>query len=267
MSYESTWGTLTNHISQINPNEVSLNNLINQLNYWDQSSPPYTFKSNEFIETNSIKIIYETNIRTVNIKEASFLKRQSVISSISSQIDNSTEVIIELGSGFGRNILTLYEEFHSKYPNIKYIAGEYTLAGQNVCDIIIEKYNLPIISLYFNYYDWKILYDFIIKNEYKNICFLTNHSIEQIPQLNLQLFKDLLKLDNIKFTHIEPVGFQMEKGNPQYSGSPTYNQNLVEVLMNLKKENLIEIINYKPDWFCGDGGFNNVGSLIQWEKI
>jgi hypothetical protein len=264
MSYESNWGSL---ISQISSEELSLKDLITKLNYWDQFNPAYQFKSNEFIEKNTVNIIYDNNIKTVTIKEAASLKRQSVMSTIGSQIDDSVDAVIELGSGFGRNIFMLYEEFSSKYPNVTYIAGEYTAGGQDVCSAIVKKYDLPIISLHFNYYDWSSLYSFIIEKNYKNICFYTSYSVEQIPYLDKQLFLDLLKINNIKFTHIEPVGFQMENGNPQYSGNPNYNQNLIQILTDLENENLIKIDTYKPDWFCGDGGFHNVGSLIQWRKI
>jgi hypothetical protein len=261
MSYENFWSQLEKYVESF---DKDLPTLLHDICGWDTLLPAYQFKNNTHYQI-PINVVNEGITKTVSGLKALELKNNSIINSLTAQINSETEVFIDLGGGFGRNTYVSYLHFHDIYPNLKFIMGEYTLAGQQVCSKIIKKYNLPIESIRFDFNNWENLISLIKERKYNNICFLTNHSIEQVRYLNENFFKDLINIKSISlsFTHIEPVGFQMENGK---EGDRRYNQNLIQLLHELKKENQIEITTENPDWYCFDGGLHNTASLIQWIK-
>jgi hypothetical protein len=264
--YELYWEQILNFINN-NPN-ISLPNLWKALNYWDLGPSPETFRTNEEAKKIFLPIVENGKENYISLYDATTVKKNYLSTKLLSQINNSTDLIIEIGGGWGRNIFALYMNLSKNYPNINFIMGEVSGSGQGVCSIIIKNYNLPIISTYFNYYDWKNTINIIRYKNFKNVCVFSNHSIEQIPHLEYQMFEDFLSLDveSLKFTHIEPVGFQLKGGNSKYTGKQVYNQNLIPILFNLKNKNKIKITESLPDYFS-IGGWMNCGSLIQWEKI
>jgi hypothetical protein len=264
--YESYWNQLINFID--NNSDFSLEQSWDSLNYWDLGPSPERFKTDKEINSIFVSVIEEGNEKNLSLHDATYLKKNFLTKTLLSQINSSTDLIVEIGGGWGRNIFSLYMNLSKDYPNIDFIMGEVSTSGQNVCSSIIKNYNLPIISTYFNYYDWENIINIIQQKKYKNICVFSNHSIEQIPYLEYKMFNDFLNLDvdSLKFTHIEPVGFQIEGGNPQYTGASLYNQNLGSILLDLNEQNKIKLTNINPDYFA-IGGWKNCGSLIQWERI
>tara|TARA_R110000796_G_scaffold146087_1_gene262779 strand:- start:4896 stop:5720 length:825 start_codon:yes stop_codon:yes gene_type:complete len=262
--YESYWSQLTSFIND-NTN-LSLEELWYNLNYWDLSPSPERFYSYEEAQNLFLSVIKNGIETGLSLYKATNEKKNIITDIIESQINPSTDVIIEIGGGWGRNIFALY--MNQKYPHVDFIVGEVSTSGQEVCSLISKNYNTPIISTYFNYYDWENLINLIKVKNYKNICIFSNHSIEQIPYLEEKMFDDFLNLnvESLKFTHIEPVGFQLEGGNSTYTGNSMYNQNLFPILLKLKNTNKITITKILPDYFS-IGGWMNCGSLIQWEKI
>lgn len=265
-NYELYWGQILNFIDN-NP-YISLLNLWKALNYWDLGPSPEAFRTNEEAKNIFISIIENGKEKYISLYDATTLKKNYLSTKLISQINNSTDLIIEIGGGWGRNIFASYINFYKIYPDINFIMGEVSTSGQSVCSLIIKNYNLPITATYFNYYDWKNVINIIRYKRYKNVCVFSNHSIEQIPHLEYKMSEDFLSLDleSLKFTHIEPVGFQLKGGSSTYTGKECYNQNLIPILLQLKNNNKIKITESSPDYFS-IGGWENCGSLIQWEKI
>ncbi len=234
------------------------------LNFWDLLSPEQ-FRTKDQAKNIYLPIFKDNIYKSVSLYDASLEKKSFIYDTISNQIDDNTEVIIELGAGWGRNLFALY--MNKNIKNIDLIMSEVTNSGREICSVISKHYNIPIVNTYFNYYDWHDLIKLIKNKKYKNICVYTSHSIEQITLLDKQLFYDFLNIDDIislKFTHIEPVGFQIH-GNKQFTGKAEYNQNLNTILSDLSNNNKIKITYVNPDCFS-IGSMNTCSSVIQWEK-
>lgn len=188
-------------------------------------------------------------------------------SALNPYIAPNTDCIIELGSGWGRNILNLSN--NSDYKNIDFIAGELSTSGQNVTKLFTSVFNLNVKSVDFNWYNPNSITDLIKDTSYKNVVVYSYYSIEQIKHIDRVVFDNLLKLDiDVKFIHIEPVAFQYQ-GNPSpWSSESHYNVNLKSCLESLETDNLINIDNIEPLYFqphTTPAGQN--GTLIQWKKI
>lgn len=177
-------------------------------------------------------------------------------------------VLVDLGSGWGR-ISTLLKY---KFPQLSVISAEISKAGRLCTEHISDQFGLGISPIEFNYLDWSVLFDHLKKRHAKNLVFFSNHSAEQVPYLNIQMFEDFLRLDGkIKFIHIEPVGWQMS-GDAEvvkYSQAPErglgerggYNKNLLLIIQELRRRGLVEIDRMIPNYLAFET-IRNSGSLI-----
>jgi len=218
-----------------------------------------------------IPIIHNNKIITANNYEDCknyFEKSRSY--SLNQENIEKYDAIIELGSGWGRNIFYYINKFN--LTNKKIISGEYTNEGVEAQLFIKNKFfknhNLEIFSFDFNNSE-----NFFekIKEKYNNVLVLTFWSIEQVTNINPNFFENLFKIgENISCTHIEPIGWQIstesiikenKTGFRHY-----YNKNLYNELQNLEIQNKIKINNIIVNYF----NFKNkesCGSLIEWTKL
>jgi hypothetical protein len=167
-------------------------------------------------------------------------------------IDPDTRVIIELGSGYSRNLFRIW--LNGGLRDARYIGMEYTSAGRE-CGAFLATLETAIRyeSLEFDYYKPSLP---TIGSE-KTFVF-TCYSIEQITHLDQRIFDALLALPGLyKVMHIEPVGWQ--KG-PRLMPFPVeamlwlstrvsayrtgYNTNLVKVLQSLERAG--RIVQFEP---------------------
>lgn len=176
---------------------------------------------------------------------------------------NDFETFIELGSGWGRNILKLQKFF----PKFKYVACELSKAGRDVTKLFSKKYALNIDVKSFNYKKWKSLKFFRSK---KTIVF-TSYSIEQVSKLDKGFFYYLLAtFDELVVYHIEPVLFQIEGRKFPFDEyyNKHYNHNLFSILKELQNENKIKIIKSVKSNFCfGTNITSKESAIIIWKKI
>lgn len=193
-------------------------------------------------------------------------KNEYLISALNPYITSDTDCIIELGSGWGRNILNLSNS--NNYKNIDFIAGELSTSGQNVTKLFTSKFDLNVKSVDFNWHDVNSISELLKNTSYTNVVIYSYHSIEQIPYLNSDIFKNALNLDiDIKFVHIEPVGFQYNGKSCPWPSNLHYNRNLKNCLDELQESNLIELDNINIGYFQShttESGRN--ATLIQWRK-
>ena len=189
-------------------------------------------------------------------------KKMSVLCDvIKNNITDNTDLIVDLGSGWGRNSVYLSNLFHKK---VDFLACELSDSGRQCTDLIANKYDLPIETIPFNYYDNSNLLEVLKNRQISDILFFSNHSIEQISEIDISFFKSIISLPikTINFVHLEPVGWQIE--NMPKNTNPLYNDNLISVLKKLEEENLITITRMQPNYF----GLKhiNTGALIEWKK-
>ena len=180
---------------------------------------------------------------------------------------NNYDLIIELGSGWGRNIFYYINKYNLE--NTKIISGEYTEEGCEAQKYIKNNfYKTNNLDIY--YFDYNNSNDFFmnIEKKYNNILVLTFWSIEQITYLNDNFFNNLLNMGgNIKCIHIEPIGWQISENSlmkENTSGYRSYyNKNLYPILKELKEKNKINIDRIILDYHnLGDKG--SCGTFIEW---
>ena len=126
--------------------------------------------------------------------------------SIQNLCDQHTDIVLELGSGTGKNLAFAYSGLKQRFPSIRYIAAEWSNAGRE-CSNLLKKLDpsFPLDVHEYNYHEPD--YSFIPKDS--NVVLFTSHSIEQIPEIKPAVFEGLFeRTKNVKFVLFEPVGWQ-----------------------------------------------------------
>jgi tRNA G46 methylase TrmB len=178
-----------------------------------------------------------------------------------SNVLSGNEIIIELGSGYGRNLNLL----NGKFPNCTYIGGDFSNNAIEISDRINHcKDNISVE--HFNYYNnhWAIL-----DNEFdKEVVLFTRHSIEQLPEANKVIHRLVEQLPkNIReILHFEPIYTMNDPASllgllrRGYTRINDYNRDLYRAL---HKNIGVEIVESHYDVF----GSNvlNPTSLVRWK--
>ena len=178
----------------------------------------------------------------------------------------TTDLIVDLGSGWGRHSISLSQN----NPGFNIAAGELSEAGQSISKHFISKYDLNIESFCFNWQEHNSLINLLSRGNYKDVILFSVNTIEQIPFINIDLFIDLLNLpiERINMIHIEPINFQYENKPFPYITESHYNKNLKSVLDSLEKSKKIKVNKTFPLYWGHStslAGKNNI--LIEWEKV
>ena len=240
---------------EIKKGETNITRLLNKINIKNRN------KNSDKI----IKIILNNQNVKIPVEFAISGNQSYICQKILSCCTKNTTAIIELGSGYGRNLFWTW--LYGGPQKIKYFGLEYTKSGREASDIIasLEK-NINFISKEFNYYDPNFSF---LKDIGGHIVFFTVHSIEQIPLLDKRVFTELLSLGkNFTCIHFEPIGWQIthkktKKGSTkEYANLHDYNTNLYNEILKLKKEKLISINEVLPNFLCINP--KNGTSVISW---
>ena len=217
-----------------------------------------------------VQMLFKNRVQMVSPMLASRFMRDELLSLVGHH-SKDCDVIIDLGSGWGR-YSTLFAD---RFKGHKVYAGEISEGGRNVTKFINEQYNLGICSFQFDYQNWDGLNKILKKLADKRILIFSNHSIEQVTYLNKQLFYDILKsVKDVKFLHIEPVGWQVDQSKsillqstpPSDKLGPVggYNKNFWIILkaseIGGKISSLAATINY-----IANDNLNNAGTKIVYE--
>ncbi len=118
------------------------------------------------------------------------------------------DCIVELGSGFGKNLFNLYSEICDRNIQIPLHACELTAGGRQVTEQLrgIDS-KIPLSIHAFDYYKP----DFSFLDAGVRALFFTVHSIEQIPNLGQAVFEQMLnRTSDCNCFHFEPVGWQTD---------------------------------------------------------
>lgn len=182
------------------------------------------------------------------------------------------ESIVELGSGFGRNIYYYASKLLDK--NYNFYMGEYTQGGISAANLIKDKFfkNKKIKINHFDYNNSDTFFEQLkMEKKHNSILFSTFWSIEQITVLKKEVIENMLSLsNNISCIHIEPIGWQISEKSIMKEDKTDfrkyYNKNLYSILKELENENKIKIDEIKLDFF-NFGDPESCGTLIKWTKI
>jgi hypothetical protein len=180
-----------------------------------------------------------------------------------------TSLIVEIGSGWGQNLLDLY--LGGGPRRATYFALEPSQSGRTCFSLLASLE--PALTARSAAYDYsQPCYEDVPRGHAHALIF-TSHSIEPEPELNREVLTELFPLaSELTVVHFEPVGWQIraERGleaarvgaTKEYSEAKKYNRNLWELLVDLEKLGRIDLLTADPDIFCHKRF--NVSSLIIW---
>jgi len=213
----------------------------------------------------------------------------TLVTNVTSRITEGTDLLVELGSGWGKNLFLIY--LKGLFKQLQYVACEPTRSGRRATEILgkLEK-DMSVITRHFDFYDPDM--SFIEGNP--DVLFFTNHSIEQCIHFNHQVFDMMLeKSGQCTCVHMEPIGWQRHPQSEEikkmitenkipkempvkisneellensmaWAGLFKYNTNLLNVIQQYQRAGIIDVEAIQYDVF----GINpfNPGSLIIWHK-
>lgn len=249
--YEAYWGKLHNFLKTNYYGE--LKEEWEELNFFEQKDA-----FNHYLSM----II---NGNTLNIKDGNEyleVKSNYISEKINSLVTEDTDCVIELGSGWGRNVISN----HILNPDWNMMGGELTDEGVSALNHFINKHELSNIeSTYFNWCDVEDFCNFVKDRNYKEIIIYSIHSIEQVSYLEVEQFEKLLNLPfKIKFFHVEPCSWQWDGNRHTHE----WNENFKTILDTLEEKGKIKNVNVELDGcklnIKGSGGD---GVSLTYEKV
>jgi hypothetical protein len=191
---------------------------------------------------------------------------------LSRHVDEDTVNIVELGSGFGKNLFRLW--LGGGPPRAKYLGFELTANGRRCASYLASlEPGIHFESRAFDYRAPKI--DGFDRNA-KTFVF-TSYSIEQVPTLGTAVFEKLLAMPGLaKVVHVEPVGWQRSRTSivdevelelqgeiERFARTSKFNTDLLGVLEGLRAAKRIEIEAIKYDFLSGTP--NLPATVIVWK--
>lgn len=213
------------------------------------------------------------------------------VANVVSRIAEDTDVLVELGSGWGRNLFLTY--LQNPFDHVRYVACEPTESGRQATEILGSLDNDICVTAHYFDFDEP---DLSFLTGKPNVLFFTNHSIEQCVHFDCRVF-DMMMETSSKCTcvHMEPVGWQ---NDPQagmvkriiekdripavssfkmtfsdkhlaenamvWASKFKYNTDLLNTIDHYQKSGIIDVDTFYLDFF-GDNPLNP-STLIVWHK-
>jgi hypothetical protein len=174
-----------------------------------------------------------------------------------------TRAIIELGSGWGANLLNVWLRGGPRLA--AYYAGEVTENGRRCVAALAavdSSLDLRVMPFDFNQPDFSPF------RSDGHVVVFTVHSIEQIPQLSSDVIQGVLDLaPRVTGLHFEPIGWQIGKSagsSEAYAARHDYNRNLWSVLRDFAVRQSLLIERVSVD----EIGLNpkNSTTVVCWHK-
>jgi len=177
------------------------------------------------------------------------------------------DAIVELGSGYGRNVFLSY--YNGGPRDVRYIAAEFTESGQRIAEKLAALD--PDVNFESVFFDHKNP-DFSFLGDAKNILMFTSHSIEQVHLLPNDYFLHLAQAaPSVLCFHFEPFGFhalpenELAKAQTVYIQEHGYNQNFYPLFLKAGKLNRIRIRKIVP--FLYSMHVENPTSVAIWDNL
>lgn len=247
--HDKYWGELYNFIAQNSTKYTELEQEFLALNYFEMKGSAPNFKIED-------KLINGDCSNYVTAK-------QNILYNLIKDRIDGADYLIDLGSGWGRNSIS----YSMKDPDQKIIAGELSDSGKNITKCFTKKYNLPIESIPFNFFDFTTLIDYLKDKDISKVMLFSFHAIEQADFLREEEFRKLLALPiKFKALHFEPVAWQYRE--QEFPFGNHYNQNFKEVLESLEKDRILRVNNINHTHYqCNTNAGGTNSTLIEWEKL
>ena len=190
---------------------------------------------------------------------------------ILSQIDRDTERIVELGSGYGKNLFRVW--LNGGPRDATYHGLEYTRRGRECADFLASlEPGIHFRSQPFDYHNVNLQH---LVGGAKTFVF-TCYSIEQVPEIDSAVFSAIVESPSVyRVMHIEPVGWQRQDTNDldaedslllhdmeRSARDCHYNANLLPLLEDLARTGRIVIEQTKYNFLAHRPDLP--GSIIVW---
>jgi len=181
--------------------------------------------------------------------------------------NDKPEAVVELGSGYGKNLLELY--YRGGPRGIPYYAGEYTESGTAFAQTLAaQTTDFELIPFRFDHN----APDLTRVKESDFVVFFSCHSIEQVAELRTDYFEILTsQADRVLGVHFEPFGFQMPNAvsdvdsvQREFFVGQGWNWNFCEVLRASADRGGIDI-KYIAKNVMPNTDPTNPTSLVVWE--
>ena len=183
--------------------------------------------------------------------------------------DKSFDAIIELGSGFGQNLIELF--YMGGPRDIPYYAGEVTESGCDTARMLAGLNDeLMLTAFQFDY----TAPDLSAVKEHGNFLVFTAHSIEQVAEIPDNLFSIIAAHGKtVTGIHFEPFGFQIEDDEPNKvselhkhaAAKMGWNKNFVDMIQSANDTDEIELVYMAKNMMGGDD-MANPTSLAIWQS-
>ncbi len=154
--------------------------------------------------------------------------RGIVLDLVADACRDDTEAVVELGSGWGHSILSVWLD--GGPATATYVAAEYTDAGRRAATRLAElDARIDFCAVAFDYHDPRL--DDLGRSRHAVV--FSTHSIEQIPEVKPALFAAIRGVaESVTCLHFEPVSWQLPgyAGNgssERYAAEHDYNRNLL----------------------------------------
>lgn len=179
-------------------------------------------------------------------------------------VRDDTSYVVELGSGWGNNLLNLHV---SGGPRVPYFALEPTESGRALTNQLAAlEDDLEVTTAPFDFMD--PVYDL---PRGKHVLVFSSHAIEQVPELPEEALTGLLDVgDAVTAVHFEPIGWQVREGaelgaTRDYALRQGYNQNLLALVQRLERDGKIAIDLIEPDIYGHK--HKNASTLVIWRSV
>jgi hypothetical protein len=198
--------------------------------------------------------------------------RDLVATEVMRLVRADTDVVAELGSGWSANIFNLWQR--GTPPQARYFGGEFAQGGREAAEALAA--SRPERRFAAPAFDWSFPDFSFVPPDARNLTFYSCYSIEQIPQLSAETFRELFArtaaAESVLGVFIEPVGWQwpehadaaVVERTRRYAHDHNYNLNLREVVETLAAERRIEVLGISVDAWGYD---KNPATIIHWRRL
>jgi hypothetical protein len=268
--YESGWRTL-HEIARCASRE-SGGNLARVLSKLSTVSPADANK--ELLDRYGFRVFGVRLKTSLDYRYESTLFEFVLQNELLNRIDNDTVNIVELGSGYGKNLFRIW--LNGGPVNANYVGLELTESGRRCASFLSSlEPRIRFQSRPFNYHNPALIgFDSLAKT-----FVFTSYSIEQIRKVCNSVFDQILALPGLhRVVHVEPVGWQRSLENvvdpeerelmreaKRSASELSYNTNLLDLLERFQRGGRIVIEEGRFDFVAHRP--NLPGTLLVWRPV
>lgn len=207
-----------------------------------------------FLYDKQIIRVHDADSRVITLMTDA-VKMREVVSAFGPDVER----VVETGAGWGKTLFNIWR--YGGPGTADYYAMELTETGRRVAGLVARESSADIRlhALPFDYY----APDFSVLADERRTCFVTHHSIEQMPEIGAEYLDAILAVPGFhRCVHLEPVGWQVpannwlvgahakeemlriDDANRRFSEKRNQNRNLYPLLRRYEREGRIRI------WVC-----------------